>query len=399
MVRRSYVVIAVCAVIMALLAACGGGVTATEDRTEAIPSAVQADALTTVQSVGGGTGADEDTSTPGDGDQNASTNEASLPTAESALSTAESALSTVDVVKILTPSVVHILTEISGMRSFNQAVPSQGVGTGIILDEQGNILTNNHVIADAQAITVTLNNGESFPAQIIGRDANTDLAVVRIEADNLQPATLGRSADLQVGEDVIAVGHALGLPGGPTVSKGVVSAIGRSIDVDAQTTMVDLIQTDASINPGNSGGPLSNAGGEVIGINSAGIPSSQNIGFAINIDDAQIVVTQLLESGFVNRGFLGITPISLSPSLASQVDVPADRGVLVVRVAEGTPADMAGLLAEDVIVQIGGESISNTGELSKFLAIHPPGETVDVGILRGNEQLTLQLTLGERPRQ
>ena len=360
MFRRSKVVILVLVAIVVLLAACGGGATATTAPTEAIQSMVQAEGQAAAETMGQSaderTSAETATSMPRDEIQSMSTTQASL-------APAESVLSTVDVVKILTPSVVHILTEFSVMGSFNQAQPPQGVGTGIVLDKQGNILTNNHVIAGAQSITVTLNDGQSFPAQLIGGDANTDLAVIRIEAGNLQPATLGRSADLEVGEDVIAIGHALGLRGGPTVSKGVVSAIGRSIDVDAQTTMVDLIQTDASINPGNSGGPLSNTSAEVVGINSAGIPSSQNIGFAINIDDAQIVVAQLLERGYIDRGFLGITPISLSPALASQVGVSADEGVLVVRVGPGMPADLAGLMPEDVIIQMAGESIINTGEL------------------------------------
>ena len=311
---------------------------------------------------------------------------------------AESGLTTVEVVKILTPSVVHILTEFSAMGSVNQPGPGQGVGTGIILDKQGNILTNNHVIADADIIVVTLDNGESFQAELIGRDASTDTAVIRIKATGLKPATLGKSSSLQVGEDVIAIGHALALPGGPTVSKGVVSALGRSIDVDPRTTMVDLIQTDASINPGNSGGPLSNVNAEVIGINSAGIPSSQSIGFAINIDDAQIVIEQLLERGYVDRGFLGIAPVSLSPALASQVGVPVTEGVLIVRVVPGAAAAGAGIQEEDVIVQLGDDSIANTGELSRFLVIHPPGDTVDVIFYRGDEKKTARLTLGERPQ-
>ena len=158
------------------------------------------------------------------------------------------------------------------------------------------------------------------------------------------------------------------------------------------------MQTDASINPGNSGGPLSNARGEVIGINSAGIRGSQGIGFAINIDDAQVVVEQLLERGYVNRGFLGISPISLSPSLASQAGVPVNEGVVIVRTTPDSAAEIAGLQAEDVIVQMEGQAIINTGELSKFLVTHPPGETISIVFYRGNEQKTVDLTLGERPR-
>ena len=176
---------------------------------------------------------------------------------------------------------------------------------------------------------------------------------------------------LEVGQEVIAIGHALGLPGGPTVSKGVVSALDRSIQVDAQTTMVDLIQTDAAINPGNSGGPLLTNRAEVIGMNTAGFLGSQGISFAINIDDAKIVVAQLMERGYIDRGFLGISPANLPPALGNQLDVPVIEGLLVVQVVPDSPAAKAGLQEEDVIVELGDEPIRNTGELSKFLIAHP----------------------------
>jgi len=307
-------------------------------------------------------------------------------------------LPTVEVVKILTPSVVQIVTESLVMGAVNQAVPSMGVGTGIILDEQGYILTNNHVIDGAQRITVTLSSGDSFTARLVGGDASSDTAVIRIEADGLQPAKLGRSSDLLVGQDVIGIGHALGLPGGPTVSKGVVSALGRSIRIDTQTTMVDLIQTDAAINPGNSGGPLVTTRAEVIGMNTAVIQGSQGISFAINIDDAQIVVVQLKVRGYVDRGFLGISPANLSPSLANLAGVPVTEGILLVQVIPDSPAAKAGLQAEDVIVQLGDEPIRNTGELSKFLIAHPPGESVSVLFFRGNSQSSTRVILGERPK-
>ena len=240
-------------------------------------------------------------------------------------------LSTVQVVKILTPSVVQILTEIPSMQDFNQPTPpGMGVGTGVILDTKGNILTNNHVIAGAQRITVTLSNGDTYPAELVGGDVTTDLAVVRIRADGLIPARLGNSSELQVGEDVIAIGHALGLPGGPTVSKGVVSALSRTLLTGPQSTMVDLIQTDASINPGNSGGPLLNTRAEVIGINTAGFQGSQGIGFAINIDDAKVIVAQLLDNGNVKRGALGISPGNLNPGIANQLGLSVSEGILVV---------------------------------------------------------------------
>ena len=409
MSRRSLLLISILAIVVILLAACGGdGSTATN--APAVPT--QGTNSTTKQTTNekGGQVAEQmsgqATAEPAAQPTKAPAATTVPPAEEKANSKGQAStamvdvgLTTVEVVKILTPSVVHILTETAAMGSVNQPGPGQGVGTGIILDEQGNILTNNHVVAGADTIVVTLDNGESFQAELIGRDASTDTAVIRIEANGLKPAKLGNSSRLQVGEDVIAIGHALALPGGPTVSKGVVSALGRSIDVDPRTTMVDLIQTDASINPGNSGGPLSNVNAEVIGINSAGIPSSQNIGFAINIDDAQIVVEQLLERGYVDRGFLGIGPVSLSPALASQVGVPINEGVLVVRVVPGSAAAGAGIEEADVIVQLGDDSIANTGELSKFLVVHPPGDTVDVVFYRGDEKKTARLTLGERPQR
>ncbi len=316
---------------------------------------------------------------------------------DSPLSVQES-LATVRVVKALTPSVVQIVTEDRAMDMFNQPVPSRGVGTGIILDERGHILTNNHVITGAQRITVTLSNGESFPAEQVGGDALTDVAVIRIDAVGVQAAILGRSSDLQVGQEVIAIGHALGLPGGPTVSKGVVSALGRSIDTSPQTTMVDLIQTDAAINPGNSGGPLANTRGEIIGMNTAIIQGSQGIGFAINIDDAKIVAAQLMERGYVERGFLGITPFNISLGLADQLGVPVTEGILLVRVVPDSGAGKAGLREEDVIVQMGEEPIRNTGELSKFMIANLPGETVTIVFFRGTDKKTTQATLGEHPK-
>ena len=305
-------------------------------------------------------------------------------------------LTTVEVVKILTPAVVQIVTQVLQMSMFNQPIPGEGVGTGVILDVEGRILTNNHVVQGAQVITVTLSNGQSFPARVVGTDLSTDLAVIQINAPGLTPAKLGNSSELQVGEDLVAIGHALGLKGGPTVSKGVVSALGRSIDSENRVTLVDLIQTDASINPGNSGGALANARAEVIGINTAIIAGGRGIGFAINIDDAKLVVAQLIDGRFVNRGFLGIRPFNLDPGFANQMGSPVEEGVIVAQVFPGTAAANAGLQIADIIVHLGDQPIANTGELSKFLLAHPPGDTVDIVFVRGTQILRSTLTLGER---
>ena len=321
---------------------------------------------------------------------------------EASLTQGSDEMTTVEVVKILRPSVVHIAITTpdsdAGMGDFTQPIP-RGGGTGVVLDTFGHILTNNHVVEGANAITVTLNTGESFTATVVGGDPQTDTAVVLIEAAGLQPAMLGDSDALEVGEDVIAIGHALDLPGGPSVSKGVVSALGRAIvsDPQFQITIVNLIQTDASINPGNSGGPLVNSRAEVVGINTAISPQSQGIGFSININDATLVATQLIENGFVLRGFLGITPVNVTPGRAVQFELTVTEGILLARVIEGFPADASGLRAGDVIVQLGGEPIANTGELSAFLMNHPPGETVEVVFLRGELERRTDVILGERP--
>ena len=307
------------------------------------------------------------------------------------------AMTTVEAVRELGPSVVQISTDTAAISLYKQIVPQTGVGSGIILDKAGNILTNNHVVEGADLVTVTLNDGRSYPATLVGSDNITDLAVIKISAAKLNPAKFGKSSELQVGEDVIAVGHALGLKGGPTVSKGVVSALERTIQTDAQKAMVDLIQTDASINPGNSGGPLANSRGEVIGINTAIITGSNGIGFAINIDDAHVVVDQILAFGNVLRGFLGITPFNVTDSIREQINLPVSDGVIIAGVVSGFPAEESGLQPEDVIVMLNKTSIENSGDLSKFLLGNPPGSEVEVRFYRRGELKNVELVLADKP--
>ena len=307
------------------------------------------------------------------------------------------ALPTTQVVKTLTPSVVNITTEIGGTASTGALSPS-GVGTGVIIDTEGHILTIDHVLEDARSTTVTLHDGADYSAEIVGRDAATDLAVIKIDASGLVPATLGKSSDLLVGEDVVAIGYALGFEGAPTVSKGVVSALGRTIDTDRHITMSDLIQTDASVNPGNSGGPLVNSMAEVIGINTAVIRGVQGIGFAINIDDATLVAQQLVDQGFVRRGYMGVLYDTLNSILALRLGLDADaKGVLLRRVVPNTPAADAGLQPGDVIIEMGGQTLRNTAELSKLLMSHQSGDTLDIVVLRNSREVTVTITLGERP--
>ena len=322
----------------------------------------------------------------------------SVPVADLiSVSQVEDSMTTVEAVRELGPSVVQITTDTGVISLYNRIVPQTGVGSGIIIDKAGNILTNNHVVESADLVTVTLNDGRSYPATLVGSDNITDLAVIKISAAKLIPAKFGRSADLEVGEDVIAVGHALGLKGGPTVSKGVVSALERTIQTDAQKAMVDLIQTDASINPGNSGGPLANSKGEVIGINTAIIDDSNGIGFAINIDDAHVVVDQILASGNVLRGFLGITPFNVTDSIREQINLPVADGVIIAGVVSGFPAEKSGLQPEDVIVMLNKVSIENAGDLSKFLLDNPPGSKVEVRFYRNGELQKVDIVLADKP--
>ena len=308
-------------------------------------------------------------------------------------------LDTVEIVRKITPSVVHIFTETEASASFSQRIPTSGVGSGIILRPDGYVLTNNHVVQGATSITITLHTGTSYPGRVVGQESNPDVAIVKIEAGGLQPASTGNAALLEVGEEVIAIGHALALTGGPTVSRGVISALGRTIDAGPQDTYVDLIQTDASINLGNSGGPLVNRRGEVIGVNTASLPGGQGIGFAISIDDALTVSSQLIEKGYVERGFLGISPVNLTPVIASQIGVPVNEGIVVARVVENSGAQAAGLRGEDVIVALGGVHIRNTGDLSKFLLENLAGEQVSVRIYRGDTEFETEAVLGEAPTQ
>ncbi len=306
---------------------------------------------------------------------------------------------TAALVKLLRPSVVHIKSEAATLDVFGQLVPSTGVGTGFIIDSDGHIATNNHVISSdngsaADDITVTLDDGSQHEATIVGRDPPTDIAVLKIDAQGLKPVTLGDSAALQVGEDVIAIGNALDLPGGPTVTKGVVSALGRLIQ-ESNVSIPDAIQTDAAINPGNSGGPLVNLEGEVVGITTAVIRgNAEGIGLAISIDTAEPVIQELISNGRVNRGVLGVTIQEITPSLAQQFDLAVDHGVGVRSVQANGPADKAGLEQGDIIVGLGGSEIRTSGDLFSALTEHRAGDVVEVEYFHDGQRLTTEVTLG-----
>jgi S1-C subfamily serine protease len=317
----------------------------------------------------------------------------------------------VNVYKKAVPSVVNIKSRAVSYNFFYGLVPEEGQGTGFILDKDGHILTNYHVIANAQKVEVTLYNRKTVTAEVIGADRHYDLAVLKINGANLTPVTLGDSHGLQVGMKVFAIGNPFGLSG--TMTRGIVSSI-RSVRGPSGDSIDEAIQTDAAINPGNSGGPLLNSKGEVIGINSmiftGGAEQSAGIGFAIPINTAKAVLNDLVTFGRVRRPSLGIAGLPIGPELAAQMGLASDYGVLIMQVNPGSAADRAGLhggneramlgntpivLGGDLIVAIDGENIEDMQDLSNALNKHKAGDVVTVTIYRGKKKVDVKMTLGE----
>jgi S1-C subfamily serine protease len=311
------------------------------------------------------------------------------------------------------PAVVQITNEQTQLDQSNQpfTVPA-GVGSGVIYDNQGHILTNNHVVSGAQKLMVTLPDGRTFQAKLLGGDSQTDLAVVQISGSNLPIASLGNSSKLQVGDWVVAIGNALALPGGPTVTQGIVSALDRAVQEPAnQTTgaagpmLFDVIQTSAPINPGNSGGALVNLDGQVIGINTlvAGQAEpgvqAQGIGFAIAVNTAKPIADELVRTGHAIHPYLGIGWQPLTASIAAQLGVSAKTGALVLQVQSGTPAAQAGLQRGDVITQIDNKPLTTDSALPQIIQSHQPGDKITLTVLRGNQKLTMSVTLAQMPAQ
>ena len=268
-----------------------------------------------------------------------------------------------------------------------------GLGSGFIIDKAGYIVTNNHVVDGADSIKVILKDETEYNAEVIGRDPVTDIALIKIEAKHDLPSVpLGSSDNLKVGEWVTAIGSPFGLQ--YTVTAGIVSAKGRVIGSGPYD---DFIQTDASINPGNSGGPLINMQGQVVGINTMIIAGGQGIGFAIPIDLAKGIITQLKTSGQVTRGWLGITIQDLKGQLAEYYGVSGKTGVLVASVVPGDPADQAGIQPKDIITKINGEVVTTSRDLTKLAAKLGVGDTANVTILRNGKSKTLEIQIGKRP--
>jgi serine protease Do len=271
------------------------------------------------------------------------------------------------------------------------------MGSGFVINPAGYIVTNNHVVEGASEIRVKIDDGRELAGKVVGRDPKTDLALLKVEAAGLPVIPLGNSSELQVGEQVMAIGNPFGLE--RTVTTGIVSATGRVI---GQGPYDDFIQTDASINPGNSGGPLINARGQAVGINAAIFSQnggSVGIGFAIPIDQAKAVVTQLAASGKVTRGWLGVTIQPLTPELAQAFKVTGGSGALVASVQESSPAARAGIKAGDVITQYDGRKVAQSADLPKLVAATPVGRQVPVTVVREGKPLSLDIKVAELHEQ
>jgi S1-C subfamily serine protease len=311
-------------------------------------------------------------------------------------------------------SVVNITSRAVAFDFFYGLVPQEGQGSGFIIDKEGHVLTNYHVIADARQLEVTLHNRKKYRATVVGNDRSHDLAVIQIKAPDLAPMVLGDSRNLQIGQKVYAIGNPFGLSG--TLTNGIVSSI-RSVQEPDGMTIDEAIQTDAAINPGNSGGPLLNWHGEVIGINTliaSNVGQSAGIGFAIPINTAKAVLNDLVTLGRVRRPALGVRTIPITPELADQMGLAADSGLLVVQVLPGGAAERAGLrggnerayignipitVGGDLIVAIDGHQVQDQQDLSQIMNNHRSGDTVRLTIYRGKRKMDVDVTLGEAKQQ
>jgi S1-C subfamily serine protease len=311
------------------------------------------------------------------------------------------------------PSVVHITARVVTMSFFFGAMPSEGTGSGFLIDQQGHIVTNFHVIEGAESIEVRFSDEQSFDAQVVGTDRGNDLAVLKVDlpAEGLTPLELGSSADLRVGQRAIAIGNPFGLD--QTLTTGVVSALGRPLQTDSDSFIFNVIQTDAAINPGNSGGPLLNSRGQVIGVNTAIRQDAEGIGFAVPVDTVKRVVPALISKGTYPHPWLGLLGYSVTPGLAEALNLPVEEGVMVAQLFRRGPAVSAGiqgaqremrignrrlLVGGDIITAVNGSSVTDWNSLLEYLELNTVvGDAVTLAILRDGQIHELELTLAAQP--
>lgn len=314
--------------------------------------------------------------------------------------------SVADIVSKVSESVVSIVTSIKTTGYFGMSYDSSAAGTGIVVTEDGYILTNKHVIDGATKINVVLYDGTTFEdVDLVATDPLNDVAFLKIDGvTNLKPATLGDSKTITVGQQVIAIGNALGQYQN-TVTAGIISGTGRSLTATDSTgsmseTLTDMIQTDAAINSGNSGGPLINAAGEVIGINTATGVSAENMGFAIPISSVKGMLKQLVEKGEAGRAYVGVYSVEITPDVAKEYNLPVSAGVYLYNSAKysaiikDSPADKAGLKDKDIITAVNGVKIGTAGSLSSLIGEYQPGDTVQLTVIRDGKEIAINVTLG-----
>jgi serine protease Do len=301
-------------------------------------------------------------------------------------------------VQKVSPAVVTVATLKVIRENFFETIPLRGLGSGLIFDSNGGILTNHHIVEDADRVEVVTTDGNKFQGEVLGSDATADIAVVRVDGENLPAVKLGDSDKIVVGQIAIAIGNPYGflLPG-PTATVGVISALKRHIHIENHM-YEDLIQTDASINPGNSGGPLVDSSGLVVGVNTANIPFAQGIGFAIPINTARRIAKEIIEHGRVVRPYLGISGVTLNRDIAESYDLPHEKGVLVVRVGHGSPADRGGMAAGDMILEVDSKRLESWEDLQHVIQNKKVGDRLELSIGRQREQGRIQVALEEIPK-
>ena len=322
-----------------------------------------------------------------------------FPSSQPTVATGQGAV--VQVVRNVLPAVVNVVADSS---------EGQGEGTGFVVRSDGIVVTNFHVVEGASKVTVLSSAEEPvhYDARVIGGDEEADLAVLKVDATDLPTVAMGNSSDLQLGQQVVALGYALGLAGGPSVTTGVVSSLTRRITVqdsrctgctNGERVYTDVIQTDAAINPGNSGGPLLNMAGQVVGINTAGANQAENIGFAIQIDSIKPTIFQAAENPSQPVAFMGISSADASdPSVQFEFDPQVSSGAVIVDLVSGGPAEQGGIQVGDVVVQFGGQAVDSAERLGELIREHRPGDEVQVGVVHPDgSRDTLTVTLGVNP--